>query len=66
MTITFGRLRLMMSFVVVPSDTEAFDLPMAENATDKELAHLNGAMRAAEDRLRWEQSAILHGLPWVR
>jgi hypothetical protein len=66
MTITFGRLRLMMSFVVEPPDAKPIDLPMAESATDKELAHLNRTLRAAEDRLCWERNAILHGLPWVR
>ena len=66
MTITFGRLRLIMSFAVEPPDAKPFEPPVAENATDKELAHLNGIMRAAEDRLRWERHAILHGLPWVR
>ncbi|HEY7034530.1 MAG TPA: hypothetical protein VH482_24550 [Thermomicrobiales bacterium] len=66
MTIAFGRRRLILSLVVVPSHAKSFEVPLAENATDRELARLNGAMRAAEDRVRWEVNAILYGGPWVR
>ncbi len=61
MTIALGRRRLILSLIVAPSCPKAFDLPMAQNATDGELAHLNSLNFALEDRRRWEASAILYG-----
>jgi hypothetical protein len=60
MTIAIGRRRLILSLIVAPSN-KAIDIPVAQNATDAELAHLNGYLRAQEDRRRWEASAILYG-----
>jgi hypothetical protein len=61
MMIAFGRRRLILSLVTTPESAKAFDLPVAQNATDEELARLNSAVSAAEDRRRWEATAILYG-----
>ncbi len=61
MTIAFGRRRLILSLIVAPSCPKAIDVPMAQNASDDELAHLNSTISALEDRRRWEASAILYG-----
>ena len=61
MTIALGRRRLILSFITAPACPKQFDLPMAQNASDDELAHLRSLMSAQEDRRRWEASAILFG-----
>ncbi|MEA2594003.1 MAG: hypothetical protein QOF01_472 [Thermomicrobiales bacterium] len=61
MTIAFGRRRLILSLIVAPPGPKLVDLPMAQNATDDELARLNSTISAMEDRRRWEASAILYG-----
>lgn len=61
MTIALGRRRLILSLIVAPSFEKQFDLPMAQNATDAELAQLRSLNGAMEDRRRWEASAILYG-----
>jgi hypothetical protein len=61
MMIAFGRRRLIFSLITVPSNTKTFDVPLAQSATDTELAHLNGIINAAEDRRRWEAASILYG-----
>ena len=61
MTIALGRRRLILSLIVAPTCPKQFDLPMAQNATDSELAHLHNLNFAQEDRRRWEASAILYG-----
>jgi hypothetical protein len=61
MTIAFGRRRLILSLIVAPSSPKTVDVPMAQNATDGELARLNSTISAMEDRRRWEASAILYG-----
>jgi hypothetical protein len=61
MTIALGRRRLILSLIVAPSNGKCVDLPMAENATDDELARLNSYVSAVEDRRRWEASALLFG-----
>jgi hypothetical protein len=61
MTIAIGRRRLILSLIVAPSTPKSLDVPMAENATDFELAHLTNALTAMEDRRRWEATAILYG-----
>jgi hypothetical protein len=61
MTIAIGRRRLILSLIVAPSSPKCFDVPMAQNATDDELARLNNSVGAMEDRRRWEASAILYG-----
>ena len=61
MTIAIGRRRLILSLIVAPSCPKAIDVPMAQNATDNELARLNNTISVMEDRRRWEASAILYG-----
>jgi len=61
MTIALGRRRLIFSLIVAPACPKKFDLPMAQNATDGELAHLKNLTMFQEDRRRWEASAILFG-----
>jgi hypothetical protein len=61
MTIALGRRRLILSLIVAPSGQKSIDVPMAQNATDDELARLNSTISAMEDRRRWEASAILYG-----
>jgi hypothetical protein len=61
MTIAIGRRRLILSLIVAPSSPRAIDVPLAQNATDIELAHLNSTISAQEDRRRWEANAILYG-----
>ena len=61
MTIAIGRRRLIFSLIVAPSCPKEIDLPVAQNATDTELARLNNTITAMEDRRRWEASAILYG-----
>jgi hypothetical protein len=66
MTIAFGRSRLILSFVIVPSHAKSFEVPMAEHATDGELARLNGTIHAMEERARSEMNVLIYGWPWVR
>jgi hypothetical protein len=61
MTIAIGRRRLILSLIVAPPRAKPIRLPMAENASDQELAHLNHVFSVAEDRRRWEANAILYG-----
>jgi hypothetical protein len=61
MTIAIGRRRLILSLIVAPSSPKCFDVPLAQDATDEELARLNSTISAMEDRRRWEASAILYG-----
>jgi hypothetical protein len=61
MTIAFGRRRLILSLVTAPERSKTINVPAAQNATDQELARLNSMISAAEDRRRWEATAILYG-----
>ncbi|HKG25660.1 MAG TPA: hypothetical protein VKB09_08425 [Thermomicrobiales bacterium] len=68
MTISFGRRRviLMLDWVLDAPDRQrptVVELPASHEATDRELARINGRAAAAEERLRWEAVALLHGLP---
>jgi hypothetical protein len=66
MTIGIGKRRLVISLVVSPPDTITDRYPMAQAASDKELARLNGLRSANEDRARWEANAVLIGAGWYR
>lgn len=62
----FGRRRVLLSIEWLPAapNHEArpvFDDPAAYEATDRELARLNGRATAAEERLRWEIQMLLYG-----
>jgi hypothetical protein len=61
MTFAIGRRRLILSLVSAPSVRKTVELPMAQNATDVELARLNSTIAAVEDRRQWEANAILYG-----
>jgi hypothetical protein len=61
MTIVFGRRRLIVTLDTAAQSGRLPRLPMAENASDAELARLKTISSAAEDRRRWEASAILYG-----
>jgi hypothetical protein len=61
MTIAFGRRRLILSLIVAPACPKTFDIPAAQDATDKELARINSQSIAAQNRLQWESNAILLG-----
>jgi hypothetical protein len=61
MTIAIGRRRLILSLIVAPPQEKRISLPMAENASDQELARLNNVFSVAEDRRRWEANALLYG-----
>ncbi len=60
MTIAFGRRRLIVSLIAAPP-RKVLHIPLAENASDDELARLNGLLAAGEDRRRWEADAVLYG-----
>jgi len=66
MMIALGRRRLILSLVTMPPQPKRAIFPMAENATDAELARLNHLMASADDRRRWEINAILYGAIWPR
>ena len=61
MMIALGRRRLILSLVTTPPQPKRTIFPMAENATDAELARLNQLAASADDRRRWEINAILYG-----
>jgi hypothetical protein len=61
MRIAFGRRQLVVSIVNQPARTRNVEIPMAENATDQELARLNSLQNARLDRARWESNALLYG-----
>lgn len=73
-TLPFGRRRLVLSLDLLPASAamphgrtvwtgrRAPDVPGAFDATDAELARLNGRASAAQDRLRWEAQAVFCGL----
>lgn len=61
MMIALGRRRLILSLVTTPPQPKRIALPVAENATDAELARLNQYSATADDRRRWEVAAILYG-----
>jgi hypothetical protein len=61
MRIAIGQRQLVVSLVNQPARSRTVDIPMAENATDQELAHLNALQHARLDRARWESNALLYG-----
>jgi hypothetical protein len=61
MMIALGRRRLILALVTTPPQPKRATFPMAENATDAELARLNQYSAIADDRRRWEVAAILYG-----
>jgi hypothetical protein len=61
MTIAFGRRRLIFTRDTGSRGGKSFDLAVAKNATDGELARLKSALTAAEARRNWEAGAILYG-----
>lgn len=66
MTITFGRRRLILALEGAPRRRKPIDLPMAESATDAELARINALNASLADRTRWEVTSILYGGPLPR
>jgi hypothetical protein len=50
-----------LSLIVAPACPKSFDIPAAQDATDKELARINSQSIAAQNRLQWESNAILLG-----
>lgn len=61
MKIVFGRRQLVISVENMGCDLRSEPYPMAVNASDAELARLSSLRRLAEDRSRWDTSAILYG-----
>jgi hypothetical protein len=70
--VPFGRRRLVLSLDLVPASAvksaspararQNPDLPAALDASDAELARINGRAAAAADRLRWEAQSVFVGL----
>jgi hypothetical protein len=68
----FGRRRLVFSVDLLPAPAakpaaparsrRIPDPPGALDATDAELARINGRAAAAADRIRWEAQSVYHGL----
>lgn len=66
MIIPFGRRRVVLTLDRLPAPPARpvpaiLDVPASHGATDRELARLNRRAEAAEDRLRWETTALLYG-----
>jgi hypothetical protein len=61
MTIAFGGRRLFLSLISGSGGAKSVNLPATVDATDAELARLNSTINAAENRRRWEASAVLYG-----
>ena len=68
MIIPFGRRRVVLTLDRLPDVPDrprptVVDIPASQEATDRELARINGRAEAAAERLRWEAVVLLHGLP---
>jgi hypothetical protein len=67
MTITFGRRKVILSLDRLPDSPDrprptVVDVPASYEATDRELARINGRAAAVEERLRAEALAALYGV----
>ena len=63
-SVPFARHRLVLSLKLIRAAPDrprrVIDIPAADGATDAELARIN-ERTAAQERIRWEKLAILHG-----
>ena len=66
MRIAFGRRQLVVSVENTGCEDRAETFPMAVNASDAELARLNNLRNMAQDRARWETTAIMYGAVRLR
>lgn len=65
MRIGLGRRQLIVS-VIDACREWSMDYPMAVNASDKELAHLNPVRDAMLERARSDAAAIMYGMAHLR
>ncbi|MGD9857850.1 MAG: hypothetical protein AB7G88_02295 [Thermomicrobiales bacterium] len=66
MNIALGRRRLVISFIVDQVDPVGHRFPVADAASDRELASLEAERMARFDRTRWTSNAALYGVGYPR